>query len=248
MASIWLALALVALVTYLVQMGKKKLPPGPKGLPIIRNLHMVGKNLHQDLHKIAKKYDPIMSMRFGLFPVIVASSPYAAEQFLKNHDLVFASRPYGEVSQYIFYDQRNLVSSKYGPYWRNMRKLCTLQLLSNIKIHSFQPIRKQELGVLVNFLKKVASSANGNVVVDLSDKIGSLSANMACLMVFGKKYINDDERERFQCIGSRDNVLMAMEDLHIDEGSSSEIEDSSVPLAAGDMPLPPIACVRFYCS
>ncbi|MCD7457467.1 hypothetical protein HAX54_035153 [Datura stramonium] len=194
--SIWLAVALVAVLTYLVQelMGKKKkLPPGPRGLPLIGNLHMVGKNLHQDLNKIAKKYGPIISMRFGFVPVIVASSPYAAEQFLKNYDQIFASRPYSEVSRYIFYDQRNLVSSKYGPYWRNMRKLCTLQLLSNAKIHSFQPMRKQELAILVNFLKQVA---NANVAVDLTDKIGSLSANMACLMVFGNKYMDKDLGEK----------------------------------------------------
>lgn len=61
-----------------------------------------------------------MSMRCGLVPTIVASSPYAAQQFLKNHDLVFASRTYSKVSQYIFYDQRNIMSSKYGPYWQNM--------------------------------------------------------------------------------------------------------------------------------
>lgn len=186
---IWLALVLVALFTYLIQelTWKKKVPPGPRGLPLIGNLHMVGKNIHHDLHKIAKKYGPIMSMRFGLVPVIVASSPYAAQQFLKNHDLVFASRPYSEVSRYIFYDQRNLVSSKYGPYWRNMRKLCTLQLLSNFKIHSFESMRKQELGILVDFLKQ-----HRDVVVDLTEKISSLSANMSCLMIFGKKYMDED--------------------------------------------------------
>lgn len=194
--SIWLALALVAVLTYnliqeLMKKKKNKVPPGPRGLPLIGNLHMVGKNIHHDLHKITKKYGPIMSMRFGLVPVTVASSPYAAEQFLKNHDLVFASRPYSEVSRYILYDQRNLISSKYGPYWRNMRKLCTLQLLSNAKIHSFHPMRKQEIGILVNFLKQQANS-NHNVVVDLTDKIASLSANMCCLMIFGKKYMDED--------------------------------------------------------
>ncbi|KAL3339465.1 hypothetical protein AABB24_028196 [Solanum stoloniferum] len=189
--SVWLALVLVALFTYLIQelicKKKKKIPPGPRGLPLIGNLHMVGKNILHDLHKIAKKYGPIMSMRLGLVPVIVASSPYAAQQFLKNHDLVFSSRPYSEVSQYIFYDQRNLVSSKYGPYWRNMRKLCTLQLLSNAKIHSFQSMRKQELEILVDFLKQ-----HRGVVVDLTDKISSFSANMSCLMIFGKKYMDED--------------------------------------------------------
>lgn len=62
-----------------------------------------------------------MSMRFGRVPMIVASSPRAAEQFLKNHDVAFASRPYNEAAQYIAYDQRDLVFGKYGPHWRNMR-------------------------------------------------------------------------------------------------------------------------------
>ncbi|KAM3234899.1 hypothetical protein P3L10_014935 [Capsicum annuum] len=96
MASIFLQVLALLVVLYILQelrnkfmKEKKKLPPGPKGLPIIGNLHMIGKNVHQDLHKIAKRYGPIMSMRFGVVPIIVASSPHAAEQFLKNHDSNF---------------------------------------------------------------------------------------------------------------------------------------------------------------
>lgn len=58
----WLALVLVALFTYLVQeliwKKKKKFPPGPRGLPLIGKLHMVGKNIHHDLHKVSKKIWP----------------------------------------------------------------------------------------------------------------------------------------------------------------------------------------------
>uniref|UniRef100_A0A3Q7FJX0 Cytochrome P450 n=1 Tax=Solanum lycopersicum TaxID=4081 RepID=A0A3Q7FJX0_SOLLC len=61
-------------------------------------------------------------MRFDLVPIIVASSPHAAEQFLKKHDLIFASRPNNRVAQFAAYNQRNLTFAKYGPYWRNMRK------------------------------------------------------------------------------------------------------------------------------
>ncbi|XP_049391881.1 cytochrome P450 71AU50-like [Solanum stenotomum] len=191
MTSIWLvALALVAII-FLVKefMKRKKLPPGPIGLPLLGNLHMFGENLHQDLYKIAKKYGPIMTIYFGLVPTIIASSPHAAQQFLKHHDQIFASRPYHAACYYIFYKQRNLIMGKYGPYWRHMRKLCTQQLLSNVKINSFQSMRKQELQILVNFLEKAASNRD---VVDLSAKLASLSANMACLMVIGKKYNNVD--------------------------------------------------------
>ncbi|CAN4094843.1 unnamed protein product [Withania somnifera] len=187
---------------------RKKLPPGPKGFPIIGNLHMVlGKNLHQALHHIAKKHGPIMSMRFGLVPVIVASSPHAAEQFLKKHDITFASRPYNIAAQYIANDQRDLVFAKYGPHWRNMRTFCTLELLSNIKINSFQSMRTQELGIFVNFLKQAASS---QVEVDLSAKLASLILNMSCLMVFGKKYGDEEFDERgFKNIFQETLVIMA---------------------------------------
>ncbi|PHT31955.1 Cytochrome [Capsicum baccatum] len=200
MAFLWLALAVVAIVFLLLQQLQKKfskkkkiLPPGPRGLPLLGNLHMFGDNLHQDLNKIAKKHGPIMSIHFGLVPVIVASTPYAAEQFLKTHDLTFSSRPSNQVSENIFYKRKNLVSARYGPYWRNMRKLCTLQLLSSAKILAFQPMRKQELGILINFVKQAAME---HKVVDLTAKVGSLSANMSCLMIFGKKYMDEDLGEK----------------------------------------------------
>ncbi|XP_060185334.1 cytochrome P450 71AU50-like [Lycium barbarum] len=200
MASTFLQVLAVIAVLYFLQelhnkfmKKKKKLPPGPKGLPIIGNLHMIGKNVHQDLQQIAKKYGPIMSMRLGVIPVIVASSPHAAEQFLKNHDVVFASRPNNRAMQFVAYDQRNLAFGKYGPYWRNMRKLCTLELLSTLKINSFQSMRKQEVTNFVTFINLAASSG---VEVDISAKLSTLSANMACLMVFGKKYTDDEFDER----------------------------------------------------
>ncbi|KAM3281034.1 cytochrome 71AU50 [Capsicum chacoense] len=200
MASIFLLVLALLAVLYILQelhnkfmKKKKKLPPGPKGLPIIGNLHMIGKNVHQDLHKIAKRYGPIMSMRFGVVPIIVASSPHAAEQFLKTHDVIFASRPDNKTAQYIAYNQRNLLFAKYGPYWRNMRKLCTLELLSTVKINSFQAMRKQEVANFVTFINRAASSG---VEVDISAKLSSLNANMTCLMVFGKKYMDDEFDER----------------------------------------------------
>ncbi|KAK6118400.1 hypothetical protein DH2020_047817 [Rehmannia glutinosa] len=168
----------------------KKLPPGPKGVPILGHLHMLGKNPHQDLHKLAKQHGPIMYMQFGFVPNIIVSSPKSAELFLKTHDLVFASRPPHQAAKYISWDQRNLSFGPYGPYWRNMRKLCTLELLSNLKINSFQPMRKEELGMFIESLKECRG------VVDISAKISALTAEMSCRMVFGKKYEDKDIDER----------------------------------------------------
>ncbi|CAI9109293.1 OLC1v1009095C1 [Oldenlandia corymbosa var. corymbosa] len=172
---------------------RRRLPPGPKGLPILGNLHQLGKNPHQDLCKLAKKHGPIMHMKFGTVPAIVVSSPEAAEKFLKTYDQVFASRPHHEGSWHLGYEQRNLTFSPYGPYWRKIRQLCNSHLLSNKIISSFESMRRAEVGLLVESLKRVASDG---AAVDFSTDIRSLGANMSCLMIFGKKYLDKDFKDK----------------------------------------------------
>ncbi|KAK4485965.1 hypothetical protein RD792_008619 [Penstemon davidsonii] len=185
----WIWIALISFVAtsllHKLTKKKKKLPPGPKGFPIIGHLHLLGKNPHQDLCNLAKEHGPIMYLRFGLVPNIIVSSPKAAELFLKTHDLVFASRPPHQAAKYLSWDQKNMSFGSYGPYWRKMRKLCTLELLSSLRINSFEPMRREELTLFIESLEE-------GVVVDLSAKVSSLAAEMSCRMVFGKKYEDKD--------------------------------------------------------
>nr|XP_019069039.1 cytochrome P450 CYP736A12-like [Solanum lycopersicum] len=74
-----------------------------------------------------------------------------------------------------------------------MRKWCKVHLLSNQKIHSLQSMRKQQVELLIESLK---NEARDRVVVDLSAKVTSLNANLTCLMVFGKKYMDEDLDKR----------------------------------------------------
>ena len=163
--------------------NQPKLPPGPRSLPIIGNLHMLGSLPHRALHSLAKKYGPIMSLRLGHVPTIVVSSPQAAELFLKTHDTICASRPKLQVSEYLSYGTKGMVFTEYGSYWRNIRKLCTLQLLCVSKIDSFAPMRKEEVGSLVQSLKKAAAA---HEVVDLSGKVCELNEETTRRMIFGR--------------------------------------------------------------
>ncbi|KAF9612332.1 hypothetical protein IFM89_038935 [Coptis chinensis] len=119
--------------------GLLGLPPGPLGLPLLGHLHMLGDLPHHSLHKLAMKYGPIVSIRLGLIPAIVVSSPEWAELFLKTHDSVLASRPKIQAAECMSYGQKNLAFAEYGPYWRNIRKLCTLQLLSSSRLSCLGP-------------------------------------------------------------------------------------------------------------
>ncbi|XP_047949932.1 cytochrome P450 71AU50-like, partial [Salvia hispanica] len=182
---IWAILAATLLVYLLITRNNtKRLPPGPRGLPILGHFHLLGPNPHVNLCHLARKHGPVMGLRFGLVPAVVVSSPAAAELALKTHDLVFASRPLNDASRLMSYEQRNLVFGPYGPYWRDMRKLCTLHLLSAAKIIQFEPVRKAEVGLLVSTLKEAA----GAEAVDLSARISNVSGDMNCLMILGRKY------------------------------------------------------------
>lgn len=89
-----------------------------------------------------------------------------------------------QAAEYISYGQKNLVFAPYGPYWRNIRKLCTLEMLSSSKVELFRSMRKEELIIFVQSLKKTVESG---CEVDISAKIESLIEDMTYRMVFGFK-------------------------------------------------------------
>ena len=126
-----------------------------------------------------------MYMQLGRVHAIVVSSPRAAELFLKTHDLDFPSRPLTKTSNQISYGRKGIIFAQYDSHWRNMRKMCTLELFSFLKINSFSSMRKQEVRLLVDDLQEAAEN---RVAVNLSSKISCLIVDIMCLMVVGRKY------------------------------------------------------------
>ncbi|XP_010541895.1 PREDICTED: cytochrome P450 CYP736A12-like [Tarenaya hassleriana] len=168
----------------------KKLPPGPRGMPIVGHLHMLGKLPHQTLAHLAKKYGPIMSIRLGSVRTIVVSSPRAAELFLKTHDNIFASRPKAQAPEIMSYGTKAMALQPYGPYWRNVRKLCVVHLLSASKIEQFKPVRTEEIGLLMNHLKMAAEK---NEVVNVSKILVELLENLLYRLILGRGKNDDDD-------------------------------------------------------
>ncbi|KAG6721855.1 hypothetical protein I3842_03G132200 [Carya illinoinensis] len=219
----WSILALLVLAHLLRQWALKswnknrKLPPGPRGFPILGSLLGLGEFPHRNLQRLAQKYGPIMHLRLGFVPAIVVSSPQAAELFLKAHDLVFACRPPMESAKYISYEQRGMISAPYGSYWRNIRKMCTLELLSNVKIDSFKSVRNEEISLLVKFIQEAASNCVASCHLggfSTSAKVTSLTADMSCRMVFGKKYEDKDLDEKgFKAVIQETMYLGALPNL-----------------------------------
>ncbi|PRQ47004.1 putative flavonoid 3'-monooxygenase [Rosa chinensis] len=119
-----------------------KFPPGPKPWPIIGNLNLIGPLPHQSLHKLSQTtYETIMQLKFGSYPVVIASSPEIAK---RTHDHVFASRPQAAAGKYTTYNYLNISWAPHGPYWRQGRKIYLSELFNSKRLDSFEYIRVEE--------------------------------------------------------------------------------------------------------
>ncbi|GMY26350.1 cytochrome P450 71B34-like [Fagus crenata] len=174
---------------------KKGLPPSPPKLPIIGNLHQLGQLPHQSLWKLSKKHGPVMLLQLGGKPAVILSSAEAAREALKVHDLASCSRPLLASSKRLSYNYKDMAFAPYGDYWREMRKICVLELFSLKRVQSYQFIREEEVALLVNSISHSSSSATP---VDLSEKLASLTASITFRIAFGTSFRGSDlDNERF---------------------------------------------------
>ncbi|CAK8537941.1 unnamed protein product [Lathyrus sativus] len=136
------------------------LPPGPWKLPIIGHIHhLVTSTPHRKLRDLAKIHGPLMHLQLGEIFAVVVSSPEYAKEVLKVHDIVFASRPKILAAEILTYGCTNISFSPYGNYWRKVRKICTMELLTQKRVSSFHTIREE---VFMNLIKRIIDSQKGS--------------------------------------------------------------------------------------
>ncbi|CAF2379633.1 unnamed protein product [Brassica napus] len=88
--------------------NKKNLPPGPPRLPIIGNLHQLGSKPQRSMLELSEKYGPLMSLKFGNVPTVVASSPETVKDVLRTFDADCCSRPYLTYAARVSYNLNDL--------------------------------------------------------------------------------------------------------------------------------------------
>nr|KYP46475.1 Cytochrome P450 83B1 [Cajanus cajan] len=184
-------------------------PPGPRGLPILGNLHQLdNSNFHVQLWQLSKKYGPLFSLQLGLRPAIVISSPKVAKEALKNHDVEFSGRPKLHGQQRLSYNGIDMSFSPYGTYWREIRKLCVVHVLSSRRVSSFSPIRHFEVKHMIN---KISGHASSSTVTNLNEVLISLTSAIICRTAFGRRYEDEgNERSRFHGLLNECEAMMGV--------------------------------------
>ncbi|MED6196648.1 hypothetical protein PIB30_049394 [Stylosanthes scabra] len=170
-----------------------KIAPAPWKLPILGDIHHLATSTpHRKLRDLSKIHGPLMHLQLGeIFTIVVSSAEYAKE-VMKTHDIIFASRPQILAAKVISYDCTSIALAPYGNYWRQLKKICTLELFTSKRVDSFRPIREEEFTSLIKRIIVVANNNNGSPV-NLTQEVFSTIYTITSRAAFGMKF-KDQER------------------------------------------------------
>ncbi|XP_043722163.1 flavonoid 3',5'-hydroxylase 2-like [Telopea speciosissima] len=175
----------------------RRLPPGPKGWPVIGALPLLGKMPHVALFDLAQKYGPVMYLKMGTCGMVVASTPDAARAFLKTLDLNFSNRPPNAGATHLAYDAQDMVFADYGPRWKLLRKLSNLHMLGGKALEDWANVRGAELGHMIRAMCE--SSRRGEPVV-VPEMLTYAMANMIGQIMLSRRVFasKGDESNEFK--------------------------------------------------
>ncbi|KAI3813590.1 hypothetical protein L1987_18317 [Smallanthus sonchifolius] len=173
----------------LSQFRRKPLPPGPRGWPIIGNMLMMDQLTHRGLANLAEKYGGLLHLKMGFSHTVAVSSPEVARQVLQVQDNIFSNRPATIAISYLTYDCQDMAFANYGPFWRQMRKLCVMKLFSRKRAESWDSVRDE-----VDSMIKITATSSGSPV-NLGELVFGLTHDIIYRAAFGS--ISREGKEEF---------------------------------------------------
>ncbi|KAL4649815.1 hypothetical protein ACB092_01G042100 [Castanea dentata] len=116
------------------------LPEAGGASPLIGHLHQFGRSkpAHIALGNMAEKYGPIFTIWLGVHQTIIVSSWEIAKECFTTNDKAFANRPKGLALEILGYNYAGIGFSPYGPFWRQVRKMVTLEVLSYHRLETLK--------------------------------------------------------------------------------------------------------------
>ncbi|KAK2997946.1 hypothetical protein RJ639_026334 [Escallonia herrerae] len=191
------------------RVAKTSAAPEPDGAwPIIGHLHLLGGSQlpHITLGAMADINGPIFTLRLGVHRALVVSNWEIAKELYTSYDVVISSRPKSRAAKHLGYDYAMFAFSPYGAYWRELRKITSIELLSSRRLELLKHVRISEIEICIKELYELWSEKknnSGRVLVEMKQWFGDLTLNVILRMVAGKRYFGSsasgDEAEARRC-------------------------------------------------
>ncbi|XP_020229287.1 cytochrome P450 82A4 [Cajanus cajan] len=197
--------------------GQNKEAPTVAGAwPILGHLPLLSgsQSPHRTLGALADKYGPIFTIKLGVKEALIISNWEVAKECFTKNDAVVSSRPKLVAVEHLGYNQAMFAVAPYGPYWRELRKIITSEILSTRRVEQLQHIRVTEIRNSIKELLDVWSSTKsesaGYALVELKQWFSHLTFNIIFQMTVGKRYFGaasvDDEKAQ-RCVKAMKEFL-----------------------------------------
>ena len=151
----------------------------------VRSFSMLGRSDIERVGTVWRTGDffGIINLQLGEGPTVVISSARLAKEAMKTHDLALSSRPKIFSAKHLFYNCTDVAFSPYGAYWRHIRNICILELLSAKRVQSYSFVREEEVARLVSRVAELYPSTT-----NLSKVLGLYANDVLCRVAFGRNF------------------------------------------------------------
>ncbi|KAF5372636.1 hypothetical protein D9758_005285 [Tetrapyrgos nigripes] len=138
-----LSLCTVYVARRLLELRKGKLPPGPRGLPIIGNLLQLKLDAWLPFTEWKHKYGPLVYISVGSQGILILNSHKAASDLLDQRAHIYNNRPRFIVAGEYLTGGKFLGILQNNDLWRRMRRAGN-EVLNKAMAPSFQPVQERE--------------------------------------------------------------------------------------------------------
>ncbi|KAK6783183.1 hypothetical protein RDI58_020980 [Solanum bulbocastanum] len=190
-AALTLSVVFLTILWYKLNKEESRLPPGPRGLPIVGFLPFLRANLHHQLTELSQQYGPIYKFWLGGKLCVVLNSPSLAKEVVRDQDSVFANRDPPIAGLVATYGGIDIGFSPYGSYWREMRKLFVREMLSNRNLEACYSLRRNEVRKTIRSVHTKIGS-----LTDIGELAFVTEVNVIMSMIFGSDFVEEMEMEK----------------------------------------------------
>ncbi|XP_056393972.1 cytochrome P450 2F2-like [Hyla sarda] len=173
----------------ILQRRKGKLPPGPKALPFLGNLHQLDtKYLVKSLQELSNKYGPVFTIYLGPQPNVVLFGYKAVKEALVEQADNFSGR--GDFPAVYRFTQGNGIAFSNGEKWKVLRRfaLVTLRNFGMGKRSVEERIQEEAQFMLEEFRNTKQKP------FDPTFFLSRAVSNVICSIVFGDRFQYEDKR------------------------------------------------------
>ena len=168
----------------------RKLPPGPRGLPVFGSLLDIRHDTHLAIDRLARRYGDICMMRLGSVPTVIISDADLLEEAFGKAEL--ADRWVSEIMN-ILSDQKDLVLAPYGDHWRQMQRFANRELLSARNLNT---VRERYIeGVVNDLVKQMGAMGEAGEMVSPTEMTARSNSSLMFRSIFGQEEGTEEFRQ-----------------------------------------------------